>query len=106
MNFTHSNFKRGQKSVLRPALRPNQISFSHSLGPLLPAPDAAACPHMAHPGSGSVHCSKLAFGRAGPLMMPHRVPGPRERREEGLIQRAASDGIELMRCVAQQVAVA
>ena len=28
---------------------------------------------MAHLGSGSVHCSKLTFGRAGPPKMPHRV---------------------------------
>jgi hypothetical protein len=34
-------------------------------------------------------------------MMPHR----RKRREEALIQRAASDGIEIMRWVAQQAAV-
>jgi hypothetical protein len=47
---------------------------------------------MAHLGSGSVHCSK---GRAVPPMMPHRSGGPRERRE-ALIQRAASNGIELM----------
>jgi hypothetical protein len=39
-------------------------------------------------------------------MTPHRYSGPRKRREEALIQRAASDGIELMRRVAQQVAVA
>jgi hypothetical protein len=30
-------------------------------------------------------------------MMPHRVQRARKRREEALMQRAASDGIELMR---------
>jgi hypothetical protein len=45
-------------------------------------------------------------GCAAPLMMRIGCSGQRERREEALIQRAASDGIELMRRVAQQIAAA
>jgi hypothetical protein len=37
-------------------------------------------------------------------MMPHRMQRPRVRREEALIQRAASDGIEIMRRVDQSPA--
>jgi hypothetical protein len=32
----HAESKKALKFVLRTALRPNQIEFSHSLGPLLP----------------------------------------------------------------------
>jgi hypothetical protein len=60
-------------------------------------------PLLAHIGSGVCIARKLTFGRAGPSMMPHRV---QRAIGKALIQRAASDGIELMRRVAQQVAVA
>jgi hypothetical protein len=32
-----------QKSLLRTALRPNQIEFSHGLGPLLPEAEGPRC---------------------------------------------------------------
>jgi hypothetical protein len=38
--------KQTQKFVLRSALRPNQISFSHSLGPLLPQAQERAGPQL------------------------------------------------------------
>jgi hypothetical protein len=53
---------------------------------------------MAASGSSrkrGVHSRKLT---------PHRCSGLRKRREEALIQRAASDGNELMRRIAEQTA--
>jgi hypothetical protein len=38
--------QKKQKFVLRSALRPNQISFSHSLGPFLPHARLAQCPEL------------------------------------------------------------
>jgi hypothetical protein len=36
-------------------LRPNQISFSHSLGPLLPRRLGAACPQLAKADAEPAH---------------------------------------------------
>jgi len=47
--------KKTQKSVLRPALRPNQISFSHSLGPLPTSACTAVCQQLA---KGDVQVSR------------------------------------------------
>jgi hypothetical protein len=57
----HAQSKKMQKFVLRLALRPNQISFSHSLGQFLPPSLASAMEELASKPDAKAHNLYASF---------------------------------------------
>jgi hypothetical protein len=72
--YGHAQSKKTQKLILRSALRPNQISFSHSLGHKPPPSPVLAC--LLSPGADMVRRSPLVRPR------PQRPSGSIARRAQ------------------------